>query len=448
MRIHSVGTKRPNAWGLYDNECSSLRIEENMKIKTLLLAWIIMSFSVILSARTNELDAVNGYWLTDRIFIVGYGAGHDDMIAAIQTAKGIVIIDTGMSHSVTADYRAVIERELGRSDFKYVINTHHHDDHTYGNQVFREAEIIAHHNMATQMINDYENGGPYIQQVNERNDQLRQLLQTLDKDSDQYTNINNWMYPFQKMCEEFESTLELTLPTLTFTENLILDMGDLSIELAYFGPGFHTNNSIMVSIPEEQVVFMGDLARQYDQYYPVNSKTSGQYFDSWIQSLTQILKTNGNVRHIVAYHEGILPGKHLISFHNNLMKMQNNFQHNKSAVDSLRILISESGLPKALDLFENQFIDKKNTSFYIWIGDLMALVGEFQENGQYDEAVSLLKMCEKAFPNSSMAISRQGRIFVEKGDRKSAIEIYKRYLHKKPDNYYTIARIFKLENHQ
>lgn len=34
--------------------------------------------------------------------------------------------------------------EFGRSDFAYVINTHFHFDHLDGNQVFPEAEVVAH----------------------------------------------------------------------------------------------------------------------------------------------------------------------------------------------------------------------------------------------------------------------------------------------------------------
>jgi len=49
---------------------------------------------------------------------------------AIATDGGLVIIDTTGNPKVDGALRQIIARELGRSDFKILINTHEHGDHT------------------------------------------------------------------------------------------------------------------------------------------------------------------------------------------------------------------------------------------------------------------------------------------------------------------------------
>ena len=62
----------------------------------------------------------------------------------IVSRDGLVVVDTPMFPSEARAMRAAIIDELGRSDFLYLINTHHHWDHTMGNQFFREATIVGH----------------------------------------------------------------------------------------------------------------------------------------------------------------------------------------------------------------------------------------------------------------------------------------------------------------
>ena len=51
-------------------------------------------------------------------------------VSAIATKKGIVVIDTTNIPKLDEAFRKIIARELGRNDFKYLINTHGHGDHT------------------------------------------------------------------------------------------------------------------------------------------------------------------------------------------------------------------------------------------------------------------------------------------------------------------------------
>ena len=89
--------------------------------------------------------------LTDRVLVVKCGKVYTDQVIAIAAQKGIVVIDTGKAPSLAAEYRKVIEREFGRNDFIYAINTHYHFDHSNGNGVFADTEIIAHESSPAKM---------------------------------------------------------------------------------------------------------------------------------------------------------------------------------------------------------------------------------------------------------------------------------------------------------
>ena len=85
------------------------------------------------SDTTSSIHTVN---ICDSVVTVGTGW---DNVTALSTQKGIVVIDAGISYSLTAEYRKVIEQRFNRNDFAYLINTHPHHDHTRGNPVFSDA---------------------------------------------------------------------------------------------------------------------------------------------------------------------------------------------------------------------------------------------------------------------------------------------------------------------
>jgi cyclase len=104
-----------------------------------------------------------------------------------------------------------------------LVNTHHHGDHTNGNSLFPAATIVGHENCRAAMI---ATGLP--------------------------GNIGIW---------EPVDWGEVTLapPTLTFTDRLRLWSDDRPLEVSYVGQAAHTTNDSLVWLPEQEVLFCGDL---------------------------------------------------------------------------------------------------------------------------------------------------------------------------------------------
>ena len=122
-----------------------------MKNRNLTKAIILILFYMGFSVNAKSQTRINFERLNEKTLIVRAGTIYPDMVVAIASQKGIILIDSGISPTLSKEYRKIIEREFGRKDFAYVINTHHHFDHTNGNQVFNDAIIVAHENCAKEM---------------------------------------------------------------------------------------------------------------------------------------------------------------------------------------------------------------------------------------------------------------------------------------------------------
>jgi cyclase len=140
----------------------------------------------------------------------GVLAGHDDT----------VVIDTLATAKRTAQLRASIG-DIGAGPVRTLVNTHHHGDHTFGNDAFGPVTIVAHHAARTEMASSGLG------------------LTTLWPDVD-------W------------GEIRLALPTLTFEDRLTVHAGDRSAELIHVGPA-HTTNDVVVWLPGDRVLFAGDV---------------------------------------------------------------------------------------------------------------------------------------------------------------------------------------------
>ncbi len=132
-----------------------------------------------------------------------------------------VVIDTLALPDETLGIRDFIERELS-VPVRYVINTHYHADHTWGNCFFPGATVIAH---ARCRVLLEERGRPSLEEARKTNNALRQV--------------------------------KIVLPHLTF------DSGDLTLRVGKKNlmvmPAFgHSHDGIAVLVEEDRVLFAGD----------------------------------------------------------------------------------------------------------------------------------------------------------------------------------------------
>lgn len=95
---------------------------------------------------------------------------------------------------------------------------------------------------------------------------------------------------------EKRSRIKLLPPDLTFSEKLILDLGDRNLELVHL-PG-HTKDSIVGYIPQEGILLAGDAVEN-----PFPTITDCNLIDNWIENLEKMQLLDGLKMVIPAHGE-------------------------------------------------------------------------------------------------------------------------------------------------
>jgi len=138
--------------------------------------------------------------------------------AGIVTGGGTtILVDTAATESRARKLKDAI----GPARVNILVNTHHHGDHVFGNAQFAPAATIVAHDLAREEMPTAPG--------------LRNLWPDVD-----------W------------GETPVTLPTLTFRDQVTLHAGDLRVELVHVGPA-HTSNDVVAWIPEHGVLFAGDV---------------------------------------------------------------------------------------------------------------------------------------------------------------------------------------------
>jgi cyclase len=132
-----------------------------------------------------------------------------------------VVIDTLALPEETLGMREFIEHELG-VQVRYVINTHYHADHTWGNCFFPGATVIGHSKCRELLI---EYGIPSLEAARKQNPNLKQV--------------------------------KIVLPHITFASGeLTMRVGKKNL---IFSQAFgHSEDGISVLVEEDRVLFAGD----------------------------------------------------------------------------------------------------------------------------------------------------------------------------------------------
>ncbi len=142
----------------------------------------------------------------------------------------VAVIDTGTTE---ADARALLEATASVTDLpvRYVVNTHHHGDHSFGNWWFLPAVVVGHERCRLRLLGD--EGASH-----------REMLAS-----------------YLPMVAEQVRAVPLTPPSLTFEGHCDLHLGSVDLRVAYLGLA-HTDNDVAIGVEGANVAFAGDLIEE------------------------------------------------------------------------------------------------------------------------------------------------------------------------------------------
>jgi cyclase len=274
------------------------------------LALLIVSSSICFgqSAGFEVVNLAEGVYATVRKEPPGLTVNANSVFIINDT--DVVVVDTTLTPGTAKELLAALHK-LTNKPVRYVINTHWHDDHIMGNQVFRDAfpavEFIAHAN-----TRDYLPGTGLNNRKQAMSEQgypgfIAALKNWLAKNESVFGGPMNeeeraTFASDIKIAERYMAEnpgVEIVLPTITFNDRLTLYSGKRAIDIRYLGRG-HTSGDIVVYLPTERIVVSGDLV-----IWPVPYVGSPQsHPGEWSTTLEKLLALNPAV--IVPGHGPVL----------------------------------------------------------------------------------------------------------------------------------------------
>lgn len=269
-------------------------------IKIVMSVVLIAFLSMVLHAEV-ELPLHQKRW-SDKVLFVGV-CDYMQTIAtvALATEKGIVVIETSLIRAHDARIRKVIEKEFGRNDFKYLINTHFHHDHTAGNQIYADATVVGHKNTPSGMREELTGEGlvKLVDKFKGMQKDREEALKHLDPESRDYKFTEEFIACLNLAIPELQSGFVPTYPSVLFEKNMVLDMGDMTIELYSIG-GMHTDSDIVIFVPEEGLVAIGDVAP--DQLLPIIRKELKSDFSITLENWSRIVESGREIKYVNMAH--------------------------------------------------------------------------------------------------------------------------------------------------
>jgi cyclase len=191
---------------------------------------------------------------------VGIFTERGGTIGFLLSKDGLVVIDAQFPD--TAQHLIDDLKKRSSNPFRYLLNTHHHGDHTSGNIAFKGVveHVVAHENSLT----------------NQKN-----------------------------VAEKSNSMDKQLLPDMTFTDDWKLKIGDETIKADYYGAG-HTNGDAVYHFEKANIFHAGDL--MFNKRHPFVDRTAGANMTQWIKDLDKVTK-KADKDSIIIFGHSLNPGE-------------------------------------------------------------------------------------------------------------------------------------------
>lgn len=438
--------------------------------------------------------------LSDRVVLVGAMTGNSTTVG-LASEKGLVMIDALWSPSIAGQAREMIAKEFGRDDFTHLILTSDDILQTGGTEAFSDVRIIAQERCRESL----EKRRDSLEQLLERRGQefrgrverTEAELAEGDPASAEAEFDRQWLELCQRIADDLAEGYEITLPHQTFQDRMTLDLGDMTVNLIYFGRASNEGD-VVVHVPEVGLAMLGDIFH-FGHMLPRCRECD---VDRWVEILDNLVQKNRQVVHVVRSNSpGPWTQERLVS-HRNFIRdiskkvkaaaddglgldeavdrvstIENEFpyvlewdeysdkwdsvirgdiralvsaiwrQSHESAATIFARVLDESSVDAARAKLQDIRADPSNEAYFLE-GEFNSLGYRLLGQERIDDAIAVFRMVVDMYPESWNAYDSLGEGYMLAGESKLAIENYRKSLELNPDNTNGGDMLEQLESRQ
>jgi cyclase len=258
--------------------------------------------------------------LSEGVYEIQHAQGGGGNTTVIIGDRQVFVVDTCFLPSAAREDIAQI-RQWTDKPVSFVLNTHFHNDHNFGNRIYMDAfpavTIIAE----VETKKDMDRFGPGSLMREEKDSYgiqkiLQKMLETGKAQDgsvlseDDKKEVREMLVRRPAVIEELRK-VRFQSATLTFDHNFSIDIGNREVQVKFLGRG-NTSGDAVVYLPKEKIVVAGDLVA-----HPLPNVLDG-YPSEWSQTLQKLAQLDADT--IVPGHGPILHDKTYIYLLRDLMR--------------------------------------------------------------------------------------------------------------------------------
>jgi glyoxylase-like metal-dependent hydrolase (beta-lactamase superfamily II) len=200
----------------------------------------------------------------------------------VDLGNDVLVFDTFLSLDAAAELKTAAERLTGKT-VRHVVNSHHHNDHIRGNQLFTEATIYSTQTTRDLILQEEPRN------VNRERNEVPEAITALKEaslhvtDSVALLEIQLGLWYNQAIYTTLPD-YRITPPTHIVNDSLILHGPLNRVVLKSLGGG-HTKSDLFLWIPDQKILFAGDLV--FNGFHPWLLDGSCDSLNSYLLQLEQ-----------------------------------------------------------------------------------------------------------------------------------------------------------------
>lgn len=467
-----------------------------MTVKPALLKWGILFFCA-LSFENASTQTFTTIKITDKIYVLNNPASEEQLV--ITSQKGLVVFNTLWSEITAQEYKDEIHRAFNRDDFYLTVNMVDRLDMFGGNAAYKETTIIGHNNLLEKYKGKEKEVDAEVKRLIEmwrwKEDVSRERLKKHTPGSKEDQRERTWMNTCKERADELEKGFSLVLPTAVYHDRKTLDLGDITLELIWFGRAGYDGMTIAIVPEEKSAIVPGFILHGHHLAPHPHPGYAKLDVPRWIDVLEEVLEGENSVERIICDVSSVWSKERAHTHLVYIRRLWNSVKKAEAAGKSLDeiqdqlSLDNEFAFVRDMQVYKDGgddwirpqhtshvrvfFLQHKNLAseilkkelessprdaldhirklrdgggdIYFDEASINSLGYDLINSSRFADAIEVLKLNVEMFPESANTYDSLAEAYMKSGVTEKAIELYRTSLKLNPDNDNAKEMLKKLE---